>query len=167
MGKAVNGRPARLARLVGATAMACVLAATLLPADTTRAQMLGSSASVPQGEQMLLEADNLVFDRDKNTITAAGNVQIEFFQYTNPVPKPVERLPACDGGIRHICFDVTDIMAEYRRLKDAGVEFESEPQYLKAKVCSVYARDPDGNIVEFQEIFEGSPVERVAMPPRT
>jgi len=97
----------------------------------------------------------------------AGNVQIEFFQYTNPVPKPVERLPACDGGIRHICFDVTDIMAEYRRMKDAGVEFESEPQYLKAKVCSVYARDPDGNIVEFQEIFEGSPVERVAMPPRT
>ncbi|MGN6770020.1 MAG: LPS-assembly protein LptD [Rhizobiaceae bacterium] len=78
MGKAVNGRPARLARLVGATAMACVLAATLLPADTTRAQMLGSSASIPKGEQMLLEADNLVFDRDKNTVTAAGNVQIEY-----------------------------------------------------------------------------------------
>jgi LPS-assembly protein len=78
MGKGVNGRPARLARLVGATAMACVLAAALLPADTTRAQMLGSSASVPQGEQMLLEADNLIFDRDKNTVTAAGNVQIEY-----------------------------------------------------------------------------------------
>ena len=97
----------------------------------------------------------------------AGNVQIEFFQYTNPVPRPVERRPACDGGIRHICFDVTDIMSEYRRLRDAGVEFESEPQRLeKAKLCSVYARDPDGNIVELQEIFEGSPVERVALPPR-
>ncbi|MDN5926114.1 MAG: LPS-assembly protein LptD [Hyphomicrobiales bacterium] len=78
MGKAVNGRPARLTRLVGATAMACVLAAALLPADTTRAQMLGSSAAIPQGEQMLLEADNLVFDRDKNTVTAVGNVQIEY-----------------------------------------------------------------------------------------
>jgi len=97
----------------------------------------------------------------------AGNVQIEFFQYTNPVPKPLGKRPACDAGIRHICFDVTDIMSEYRRMKDAGIEFVSEPQHLKAKVCSVYAYDPDGNIVEFQEIFEGSPVERVAMPPRT
>jgi LPS-assembly protein len=78
MGKAVNGRPARLTRLIGATAMACVLAAALLPADTTRAQMLGSSSAIPQGKQMLLEADNLIFDRDKNTVTAAGNVQIEY-----------------------------------------------------------------------------------------
>jgi catechol 2,3-dioxygenase-like lactoylglutathione lyase family enzyme len=93
-------------------------------------------------------------------------VQLEFFQYTNPVPRAVEKRPACDGGIRHICFDVTDIMAEYRRMKAAGIEFVSEPQHLKAKVCSVYAYDPDGNIVEFQEIFEGSPVEKVPLPPR-
>lgn len=97
----------------------------------------------------------------------AGNVQIEFFHYTNPVPQPLGKRSACDAGIRHICFDVTDIMSEYRRMKDAGIEFVSEPQHLKAKVCSVYAYDPDGNIVEFQEIFEGSPVERVAMPMRT
>ena len=98
----------------------------------------------------------------------AGNVQIEFFQYSNPVPRPGEKRPACDAGIRHICFDVTDIMSEYRRLRDAGIEFVSEPQRLeKAKLCSVYAYDPDGNIVEFQEIFEGSPVERVPLPPRT
>jgi LPS-assembly protein len=78
MGKGVDGRPARLTRLFGATAMACVLAAAMLPAASTRAQMLGSSASVPQGKQMLLESDNLIFDRDKNTVTAAGNVQIEY-----------------------------------------------------------------------------------------
>lgn len=96
----------------------------------------------------------------------AGNVQIEFFEYSYPEPRPVEKRPACDGGIRHICFDVTDIMSEYRRMRDAGIEFVSEPQYLKARVSSVYAYDPDGNIVEFQEIFEGSPVERVALPPR-
>jgi len=97
----------------------------------------------------------------------AGNVQIEFFHYTNPVPKPVEVLPACDGGIRHICFDVTDIWSEYERLRAAGIEFVSEPQFLeRAKATSVYARDPDGNIVEFQELHEGSPIERVPMPPR-
>jgi catechol 2,3-dioxygenase-like lactoylglutathione lyase family enzyme len=96
----------------------------------------------------------------------AGNVQLEFFHYTNPVPQPVEVRPACDGGIRHIAFDVTDIMSEYKRLLASGVEFISEPQYLKAGVCSVYARDPDGNIVELQEILEGSSVERVIFPPK-
>ncbi len=78
MGNAMNGRPARLSRLVGATAMACVLAAAMLPAGSTRAQILGSSAAIPRDKQMLLEADNLVFDRDKDTVTAAGNVQIEY-----------------------------------------------------------------------------------------
>jgi LPS-assembly protein len=78
MGKAVKGRPDRLARLIGATAMACVLAAALLPAASTRAQMLGTSAAIPRDKQMLLEADNLIFNRDTDTITAAGNVQIEY-----------------------------------------------------------------------------------------
>ncbi|MGN6465699.1 MAG: LPS-assembly protein LptD, partial [Rhizobiaceae bacterium] len=78
MGKAVKGRPDRLARLVGATAVACVFAAALLPAASTRAQMLGTSAAIPHDKQMLLEADNLIFDRDKNTVIAAGNVQIEY-----------------------------------------------------------------------------------------
>jgi catechol 2,3-dioxygenase-like lactoylglutathione lyase family enzyme len=97
----------------------------------------------------------------------AGNCQIEFFQYTYPVPKDIAKAPACDAGIRHICFDVTDIRSEYERLKAAGIEFVSEPQHLpKAKATSVYAYDPDGNIVEMQEIHEGSPIERVPLPPR-
>jgi LPS-assembly protein len=74
----MSGRPARLARLCGATAMACVLAVAMLPAGSTRAQMLGNSASIPAGRQMLLESDNLVFNRDDDTVTAEGNVQIEY-----------------------------------------------------------------------------------------
>jgi len=98
----------------------------------------------------------------------AGNVQIEFFQYTNPVPRDISRAPACDAGIRHICFDVTDIHGECERLKAAGIEFVSEPQHLpKAGATSVYGYDPDGNIFEFQELHEGSPIERVPFPKRT
>lgn len=91
----------------------------------------------------------------------AGNVQIEVFQYIDPQPVAGVARPACDAGIRHICFDVTDIEAEYERLKSAGVAFISPPQKLEgAKACSVYARDPDGNIVELQEIYDGSPLDR-------
>ena len=92
----------------------------------------------------------------------AGNVQIEFFHYLNPVGRPVEPAPSCDAGIRHICFDVTDLQSEYRRLKAAGIAFLSEPQYMKAAlVWTCYAHDPDGNVVELQEILDDSPIKRI------
>jgi catechol 2,3-dioxygenase-like lactoylglutathione lyase family enzyme len=88
-----------------------------------------------------------------------GNMNLEVFCYTEPAPKPGERRPACDVGIRHIAFDVTDISAEYQRLKAAGVDFISPPQHLAPGKCtSCYLYDPDGNIVELQERFAGSPM---------
>ncbi|MDB5968690.1 MAG: hypothetical protein JWQ90_1140 [Hydrocarboniphaga sp.] len=88
-----------------------------------------------------------------------GNMQMEVFCYTTPTPKPGERRPACDVGIRHIAFDVKDIHHEYERLVAAGVEFISPPQHLTlGGVTSCYFYDPDGNIVELQEIHPGSPV---------
>ena len=90
-----------------------------------------------------------------------GNVQIEVFQYKHPLPASGPPARPCDVGIRHICFDVTDIEAEYKRLKSAGVEFISEPQTMGShRVKAVYARDPDHNIVELQEIFPGSLVDK-------
>lgn len=88
-----------------------------------------------------------------------GNIVIELFEYTYPRGKPAEVRPACDGGIRHICFDVTDLQSEYERLKTAGIEFLSEPQFISTgHIWSVYGRDPDGNIFELQEILPESRV---------
>jgi catechol 2,3-dioxygenase-like lactoylglutathione lyase family enzyme len=88
-----------------------------------------------------------------------GNMFMEVFAYRHPLPRPGERRPACDVGIRHIAFDTKDIFAEYERLKAAGVDFISPPQYLAGGECtSCYFYDPDGNIVEMQEIHAGSPV---------
>ena len=89
-----------------------------------------------------------------------GNMQMEVFCYREPKPKAGERRPACDVGLRHIAFDVKDIGAEYARLVAAGVEFISPPQHLPlGGVTSCYFYDPDGNIVELQEIHPGSPVK--------
>jgi glyoxylase I family protein len=91
----------------------------------------------------------------------AGNIRIEVFCYENPVPGAAVVNNPWDVGIRHIAFDVTGIDEEYRRLKGLGVEFLSEPQSLDGVgLRSVYMRDPDGNIVEMQEVFAGSPVDR-------
>lgn len=88
-----------------------------------------------------------------------GNMNMEVFCYTHPTPRPGERRPACDVGICHIAFDVQDIRAEYERLYAAGIDFISPPQYLEGGECtSCYLYDPDGNIVELQEIHPGSPV---------
>jgi len=89
-----------------------------------------------------------------------GNLQMEVFCYHSPQPAPGQRRPACDVGIRHIAFDVVDIQTEYERLKAAGVEFISPPQHIApGGVTSCYFYDPDGNILELQEIHPGSPVK--------
>jgi LPS-assembly protein len=71
-------KSARLARLYGATALACVFI-YVLPAALLSAQELPDiGESVPEGSQMLLEADTLVYDNDANTVTAVGGVQIDY-----------------------------------------------------------------------------------------
>ncbi len=57
-------------------------------------------------------------------------------------------------SVSEVCFAVEDCWAEYRRLKDLGVEFISEPQEFDfsesgfGKSIAVYFKDPDGIIIE-------------------
>jgi len=82
----------------------------------------------------------------------AGNAFIELFQYKTPSPKPAEAArPVCDHGITHICLQVTDIDAEYERLKAAGMTFHCPPQDAGGGIRATYGRDPDGNVVELLE----------------
>lgn len=84
---------------------------------------------------------------------SAGNAFLELFEYHEPSPGPGDsaRRP-CDPAITHVCFDVVDVEGEYERLSAAGVPFLSTPQRTPS-VLTCYARDPDGNIVEFQELL--------------
>ncbi len=80
-----------------------------------------------------------------------GNTMLEFFDFESPVPAPGNpQRPVNDHGLTHICFDVTDLRSEYARLKDAGMSFHSEP-LGSGDSCSVYGRDPDGNVIELVE----------------
>ena len=58
----------------------------------------------------------------------------------------------CDHGITHLCLDVNNVEAEYEPLRDAGMRFHCEPQDLGFGVNTTYGRDPDGNVVELQEL---------------
>ena len=84
----------------------------------------------------------------------AANLYLEIFKYSKPAPRPAQPLRPCDYGYTHLCLDVTDIDAEYRRLSRAGMEFNTPPADF-GDIRAAYGRDPDGNIVEIQETLPG------------
>ena len=70
---------ARLRRLLSASALGCIMA--VVPLAYAGAQTLEETAvreRAPEGGQMLLAADTLVYDNDAQTVTAVGSVQIDY-----------------------------------------------------------------------------------------
>lgn len=77
--KTASGRGTALsAQLLGATAMLCVLSLGILPPVPAGAQVVNTDISVSEDAPMLLEANTLVYDRDTETISAIGEVQIDY-----------------------------------------------------------------------------------------
>ena len=76
---------------------------------------------------------------------------LELIEYETPRGTAVESQPNTPSSA-HLCFLVDDIQAMYERLRQAGVEFVSEPVTITAGPNkgrhSVYMRDPDCIIVE-------------------
>ena len=78
---------------------------------------------------------------------------IELFQFSLPsAPAHDPARPVHHYGLTHICLDVGDIDAVYRRMREAGVAFHCPPQDFGASKAT-YGRDPDGNVFELQEIL--------------
>lgn len=82
----------------------------------------------------------------------AGSDQtlVELCQYYSPPGRPqMPHIRENDIGVRHLCFQVGDIQAVYRRLRNLGVEFTSGPVIQANGAACVFFRDPDGNSLEF------------------
>lgn len=90
----------------------------------------------------------------RQAMLRAGNLFLELFQYATPAPRPGDpNRPVCDHGYTHFCLDVTDIDAEYARLSAAGMRFHRAPVADPAQgIAATYGRDPDGNVIEIQEV---------------
>ncbi len=69
---------ARIACLAGATALACALVGVALPGGAWAQSIDLDRANVSPDAELLLEADTLVYDNDRNTITAEGGVRIDY-----------------------------------------------------------------------------------------
>lgn len=98
--------------------------------------------------------------RLRSAILRLGNAFIEIQQYLEPQGRgESEEHGPQDFGIRHFALDVVGIEAEVERLAVGGMRFVGPVQQPSSRIKSIYGRDPDGNIVEVQEIVDsGSPL---------
>jgi catechol 2,3-dioxygenase-like lactoylglutathione lyase family enzyme len=107
-------------------------------------------------DEDVAEVDDVVDLPDSSARLAMmflGNVHIEIFEWRKPRGKPRDpEARVCDLGITHICLHVSDLDAEFERMKALGVEFHAAPQTVFG-TRTVYGHDPDGNAIELQEIL--------------
>ena len=90
----------------------------------------------------------------KMQMVQMGNLIVEMFEYASPAGSRSDRPEPWRLGYTHICLDVTDIDAEYERLSAAGMTFHAPPPPRgEIDVRALYGRDPEGNIIEIQELF--------------
>jgi glyoxylase I family protein len=92
----------------------------------------------------------------KQAMLKLGNAYLEFFEYVTPQGAAKDpEYGVNDHGYTHFCLDVKDIDAEYARLSAAGVAFNCPPpKFEGGPIRATYGRDPDGNVLELQEIFD-------------
>ena len=98
----------------------------------------------------------------KQAMLRAGNAYLELFEYSAPAARDAAPLRPCDRGYTHLCLDVTDIEAEHARLMRAGAAFERKPGDF-GELRAVYGKDPDGNVIEIQEILNNAHVFALAL----
>jgi catechol 2,3-dioxygenase-like lactoylglutathione lyase family enzyme len=92
----------------------------------------------------------------RSVLLRAGNTFLELFEFRDPPPRArAGDWSVIDHGLTHICLDVDDVDAEYERLSAAGMRFHCPPRSVGAGIRTTYGRDPDGNIVEVQQIPAG------------
>ena len=83
--------------------------------------------------------------------------QLELIQYINP-SSGVGEFQRNDLGASHLAFFVNDIDTFYDETSKKGLKFNNEPAVLnddsgKLLRKALYAQDPDGNWLEFVELF--------------
>jgi catechol 2,3-dioxygenase-like lactoylglutathione lyase family enzyme len=94
-------------------------------------------------------------------VLRTANAFIEMFEFATPPPDRLDgERDVNQYGFTHLCLDVSDTEAAYRRLLAAGMSFHCTP-IGTAGVKAVYGRDPFGNVLELQEILDEGTMRRL------
>ena len=122
---------------------------------------LDSGAAIwgPEGLGLIEEGrEDVVEARTKVSMFPVGESRIELLEPMG-ADTPVAGFLAKRGpGIHHICFEVDDIEAECKRLRDLGVRLLSDtpqPGAHGSRVMFIHPKDSGGVLVELNEFSEG------------
>jgi catechol 2,3-dioxygenase-like lactoylglutathione lyase family enzyme len=77
---------------------------------------------------------------------------LELFEYAEPSGREQDE-DACqaDHGWIHMGLTSTDVRGDFKRLREAGVAFLSDPVEFRPGVWIVYFKGPDGEVVELRQ----------------
>ena len=85
-----------------------------------------------------------------------GSVGLEMWSFENPKTNEVKTpSPYHQIGYNKVIFEVENIESEYKRLKDLGMIFLSEPSVNQGDTI-IYIRDPDGNLIGLEQLRSDS-----------
>ena len=85
-----------------------------------------------------------------------GNlIELLFFE-SHPAAK--HKVKEMHGiGCSHVAFTVENLDADYERLRNGGIVFNSSPQYSPDDYAKVaFCKDPDGTLIELVEVLSKS-----------
>jgi catechol 2,3-dioxygenase-like lactoylglutathione lyase family enzyme len=85
-------------------------------------------------------------------IKVCGGQFIELFYGGLNKPERVEK----PIGFNHLCLEVDDIHEIANHLKSQGIALDVEPKQGKDTNYQCWAKDPDGNRIEFMQLVPGS-----------
>ncbi len=86
-------------------------------------------------------------------MTLPTGQMIELLKYhSHPEEQKMRRI--CEIGISHIALTVDNLDAEYERIKDQGIQFNSLPQLSPDGYARVtFCRAPEGTLIELVEVL--------------
>lgn len=90
-----------------------------------------------------------------------SEVEIELFQFYKPHNSEIRKQEINDSGIRHFAIVIENMKDAIVELKSKGILIHSDPiRFEKPKeikgFCFVYIKDPEGNIIELNELPENA-----------
>jgi len=107
---------------------------------------------IPFEGRQIDEIMDLPQARGKMIMIGRDGLQLELFEFANPVPKAKDaEYPVSDRGYSHFGFTVDDIDDTYRRLSEAGVRIHCPVTKFSGGMRATYCRDPDGNVFEIMQ----------------
>ena len=88
-------------------------------------------------------------------IYIAENQFLELFQSKSPISPDMPgtiRYAGNAPGYAHICIQVGDLEAEYKKVTTAGAQIDAEMRTGMSKCKMFWTHDPDGNKIEIMEL---------------